>query len=142
MITLDIASFRNQFPPFADPVTFSDQLLQLWFDNATSFMSNDANIYIPLNSQSLALYLLTAHLLAINEAANSGNPLQVIQNATEGTVTVGYVPPPTKNGFQWWLSATPYGQQLWALLQIKSAGGFYFGGSMVRSGIRKPQGYF
>ena len=142
MITLDIAQFRLTFTQFADVFAYPDIKIQLWFDNATAMMTNQVNTLIREPSQRFALYLLTAHLLLIQETAASGAPIQLLQNATEGTVTIGYTPPPIKNGFQWWLSATPYGQQLWSLLQVLSTGGFYFGGSSVRSGIRKPQGWF
>lgn len=142
MITLDIPLFRVQFPAFQDSLVYSDPMIQLWFDAATSYISNEEYPFFKLAQQILALNLMTAHLLMIVDAAASGTPLQSIQSAAEGTVNVGYVPPPLKNGWQWWLSSTAYGQQLWALLQTLSAGGFYFGGRRVRDGIRKTDGGF
>jgi hypothetical protein len=51
-------------------------------------------------------------------------------------------PPPETNQWQWWLSLSPWGQQLLALLLVKSAGGFYIGGFPERQGFRKAYGLF
>lgn len=142
MIILDIPAFRAQFPAFTDDIKYPDQLVQAWFDSSTSFMSNQESGLITFATQQFALYLLTAHLLVIASAAQKGTPVQLMGSAGEGTVNVGFVPPPIKNGFQWWLSATTYGQQLYALMQAMTAGGFYAGGRRVRDGIRKTSGSF
>lgn len=142
LLTIDIPDFRLQFPAFADPVVFPDIMIQMYFDMATNYVSNEDYGYLRGSSRLLAIYLMTAHLLAIANGIATGKLVQPIVNATEGTVTVGFAPPPFKDGWEWWLSATPYGQQLWSLLSVKSSGGFYVGGSNVRAGIRKPQGYF
>jgi len=141
MIVIDIPQFRVLFPAFADVLVYPDILIQLWFDTATSYVSDNPSFNGEKN-QTLMLYLMTAHLLVIITAANQGNPVQAILSAAEGTVNVGYVPPPVKNGWQWWLSSTAYGQQLWALLQTLSVGGFYAGGRRVRDGIRQTKGEF
>ena len=142
LLTIDIPTFRQQFPAFADAVVFPDVMIQMYFDMATNYVNNENIGFLRDNSRLLAIYLMTAHLLAIANGINTGNLVQPVINATEGAVTVGFAPPPFKNGWEWWLNATPYGQQLWALLSAKSTGGFYIGGSNVRSGIRKPQGWF
>lgn len=141
-ITLDIPSFRAQFVAFSDVTKFPDVMVQSWFDAATSYVSDVITPCIKIGTQTLMLNLMTAHLLAIVNGINNGSPLQAIVSAAEGTVNVGYVPPPVKNGWQWWLSSSPYGQQLWALLQAQSVGGFLVGSRRVRDGIRQTNGGF
>jgi hypothetical protein len=58
-----------------------------------------------------------------------------MQTANIDKVNVSLTPPPLKNQWQWWLSISPWGQQLWALLQVNSVGGHYIGGSPVLSGF-------
>ena len=142
LLTIDIPIFRQQFPAFSNTTSFPDVMIQMYFDMATNYISNENYGFLRDNSRLLAIYLMTAHLLLIADGINTGKLVQPVINATEGTVTVGFAPPPFKDGLEWWLSSTPYGQQLWSLLSIKSAGGFYVGGSNVRAGIRKPQGRF
>jgi len=141
-LTINIPNFRLQFPQFADPLLFSDISIQLYFDMATSYISDQNVGSLRDAARLLALYLMTAHLLVIFDGIANDRPVQAIQNAAEGTVNVGFVPPPAANGWQWWLSSTQYGQQLWALLLNKSVGGFYVGGAYVRSGMRRTNGGF
>lgn len=61
-------------------------------------------------------------------------------SASEGSVSVGMMAPPAKNGWQFWLSSTPYGVQLGALLGVASAGGVFIGGSEERAAFRKAGG--
>lgn len=142
LLTLNITNFRLQFPQFADVTAWPDATIQMYFDMATSYVSNENAGYLRDAPRLLALYLMTAHLLAIADGINNDRPVQAYMNATEGTVSVGFVPPPAANGWQWWLSSTPYGQQLWALLLSKSVGGFYIGGEYNRAGFRRTNGGF
>jgi hypothetical protein len=142
VITLDIAVFRAQFPAFSNVTTYPDLTVQMYFDMSTNYVSDENAGYLRDSSRTLALYLMTAHLLAIATATNSGKPIQAIVSASEGSVSVSLAAPPVKSGWQWWLSSTPYGAQLWSLLSVKAVGGFYIGGALNRSGIRKPNGAF
>jgi len=142
MITLDLAIFRARFPKFSDINAYPDIAIQAQFNTAIAFMSNEPNCFLAVGAQEEALYLLTAHLLYISSMIAAGTPVQVMVSAAEGTVNAGFAPPPFKNGFQFWLTSTPYGSMLWALLQIHSVGGAFVAGTRSRSGIRKPQGYF
>jgi hypothetical protein len=85
---------------------------------------------------------MTAHLAAISVLIAAGQIPGLVQNATIDKITVGLTPPPIPNQFQWWLNITPYGQQLLAMLQVNSVGGFYIGGLPERSAIRKVYGIF
>ena len=51
-------------------------------------------------------------------------------------VQITAIPVPLKNQWGWWLSISGYGQQLWALLQVNSVGGFYIGGSPILTSFR------
>lgn len=142
MIVLDKQAFRAQFPAYSNTATFTDVTVQMYFDMATNYVNADDAGFLRGSSRTLVLYLMTAHLLSISTAISAGQPLQALSGASEGSVSVTMVAPPAKNGWQWWLSSTPYGQQIWALLSAKSVGGFYIGGSLVRSGFRKTDGSF
>lgn len=143
--SLDITVFRATFPQFASVVQFPDALITLQWGMATSYLGAYSNcIYDTLDQQQSALYLMLAHLLAIQAtiaggSTGGGGP---ITGATVDKVSVTMAAPPTKSNFGWWLSQTPYGQQLLALLGIVGAGGFYIGGSPERAAFRRVGGGF
>lgn len=146
--TLDLDQFRATFPPFADPALFTDAFIESQWDLATAFMNPWDSCFINGARLQQALNLLTAHLIflseLINKGAASGGGAQVgpMASASIDKVAVSMVAPPTRNGWQYWLSSSPYGLTLWALLQALAAGGFYFGGSREREGFRKIGGRF
>ena len=141
-ITLDTNTFRQMFPAFNNDANYPDATLQLYFDMASNYVSDEDYGYLRGTSRTLALYLMLAHLLMIQDAITAGNPLQVMNSASEGSVSIGLVAPPVKNNWQWWLSATAYGQQLLSLLSSIAVGGLYIGGDTVRYGFRKTNGAF
>ena len=138
----DVAAFRVAFPLFCDATAFPDSVLQGYWDAAACIIS-DAN-YGRLSGgcRARALNLMAAHLAALQVAIAEGNAPAQITSATIEKITVSLNPPPTKDGFDYWLSLTPYGMQLWALLKAKSSGGFYVGGIAERSGFRRAFGGF
>ena len=134
LLTLDYALFQAQCQAFANPVKYPESLMQMYWDIASNYISTVANWGALQGSmRQYALNLMVAHLafLAGIIASGAGNTQVpgLMQTATIDKVTVGLTPPPLPNQFQWWLNLTPYGQQLLALLQINSVGGFYIGGS-------------
>lgn len=141
-VTFDISLFRSQFPAFADTVQYPDATLQGFFDVAECYVEN--NDCYRLNASCLlrALNLMTAHLLQISDLAAAGETPSFVTSATVGSVTVSVQPQPQTDQWSWWLSLTPYGQQLHALLSAVSVGGFYFGGRAERSAFRKVGGSF
>jgi len=138
-LTPTVYGFKLQFPEFN---AIADGTVQLQLDTAQEYVSNQDYGYITGNKRIYAINLVAAHLLKISLAIASGQPIQAVLSATEGAVTVNFVPPPVKNGWQWWLNATPYGQSLLAMLSAASAGGWYAGAASNRAGIRKPNGTF
>jgi hypothetical protein len=141
-ITLDINAFRQMFPAFNSIVNYPDETLLMYFDMASNYVSIEDYGYLRGQSRTLALYLMLAHLLMIMDAIVAGNPLQAMTSASEGSVSIGLVPPPVKNNWQWWLASTAYGQQLLGLLSNIAVGGLYIGGDTVRAGFRKTNGAF
>jgi hypothetical protein len=141
--TFDVAAFRAMFPAFSNVVTYPDATLQLWWTMAVQYVNDYDNCLIAGDTLQLALNLMTAHLAQSSTLiANGQSTPGVVGSAAEGTVSISMVPPPVKNMWQYWLSSTPYGQQLLALLQTIVAGGFTIGGLPETSGFRRVGGVF
>jgi len=138
----DIAQFRIDFPAFADPTLFSDARLQIYWDWATCYISDCDYGYLQGSCRYFAIELMVAHLAQLNIIIAAGEtPGQVI-GATISKISVTFQGSPNPNQWQWWLNQTPFGQQLLALLQTASAGGFYIGGSPERIAFRTVGGCF
>ena len=123
------ANFRALFPAFADMTTYPQAVLQLYWDNATAYVSNQyGGCYVmgmTLAQQTLAVNQMTAHLVALANLIATGQTPGIMTGATIDKISVTLEPPPIPNQWQYWLQTTPYGQQLLALLQVSSAGGFF-----------------
>jgi hypothetical protein len=123
------AAFRALFPAFANMTAFSQATLQAYWDSATAYISNrNGGCYwggMTLAQQTLALNQMTAHLVALSGLIASGQTPGLLVGATVDKISVTIEPPPSPNQWQYWLQTTPYGQQLLALLQVASVGGFY-----------------
>jgi hypothetical protein len=144
-ITLDPAAFRALFPQFADPAKYPDAALSIQFGAATGYVSADTYGDMTVAARTNALYLMTAHLLAIGAIIAQNNyqgQVGIVTGAVVDHVQITLTPPPVKSQWQWWLNTTPYGAQLVALLQAQAAGGFYVGGLPERAAFRKVGGIF
>lgn len=139
---LDIAQFRVIFPEFASVVAFPDAVLQAFWDVGVTYLGAYDGCLLSGDPRQNALNYMTAHLLKLSVMAQAGQTPAIVTQATIDKVTVSLAEPPTKSGWAWWLCLTPYGVALWALLSVKSAGGFYVGGSLARAGFRGPTGGF
>lgn len=140
-IIFDATNFRTQFAQFSSQVLFPDIRLQAYWDMATAYVSDQYGgcyIYaLKLNQQRLALNLMTAHLAALSAMIAAGDTPGVMTAATIDKISVTLEPPPSTNNWKYWLNQTPYGQQLLALLQAASAGGFYFGAYPIVPAFRR-----
>lgn len=140
-IFFNAGDFRTFFPNFADPAAYPTPTLQVYWDTATSYISNkNGGCYVlglKLAQQKLALNLMTAHIAALFATANAGQATGLVQSSTIDKVSVTLTPPPVPNQWQWWLNQTPYGQQLLALLQVAAVGGGYFGGYPTSFTLRR-----
>jgi hypothetical protein len=138
-IQLDIAEFRSIFPAFSSVGNYSEALLNHQWGFAICYLSPDACADCRKN----ALYLLLAHLLYLNDLISSGETAGFVQSAGIDKVSVSYAAPQFGSDmFKYWLSLSPYGLQLLALLKKQSAGGFYVGGRRELSAFRKVRGRF
>jgi hypothetical protein len=138
---IDIQRFRSLFPAMADAVTFPNTLIEAQWMQAQCFISPGKTLRG--HCYENALYLMTAHLTWSNHMISLGQTTAgVVTGATISKVSVSITPPPARSAWQFWLSTTPYGLQLWALLNIKAAGGAYIGGLPERTAFRKVGGVF
>jgi hypothetical protein len=141
-LTFDIVLFREKYPEFTDPPYTDEQLQQCW-NTATCYISDQDCGKMQGDCRETALNLMTAHLCKIANLASTGSGVsELTQSATIDKVSVTQVTPPVRNQWQWWLSTTIYGQQLFALLQAKSVGGFYSPGLPETSAFRRVGGVF
>ena len=141
---MDTVAFRAMFPALADYSVYSNDMLLLWWDAAALHLSE--GWMLSGATYELARKLLTAHLVhlahGIASSGSAGTSGGAVQSASEGSVSVSFTTPPTRSGWQFWLSSSPYGLQLWALLSAASAGGLYIGGLPEREAFRKVGGVF
>ncbi len=81
-----------------------------------------------------AIYLLTAHRTFINAQAQKGTNGQggKVASASVGEVSVSYATIPASDNFDYWLSLSPYGLELLALIETISGMPKYYGGSFER----------
>jgi len=145
ILTYDDALFRAQCPAYSSFHRYPMATLQAFWTTATYYMSDVGN-FGPLrcDARQAGLNLMTAHLVYISGLIAEGQVPYVMTAATIDKVQVTTVPPPLKNQWQWWMQVSPYGQQLWALLQVNSAGGYYIGGTPTLAAFRgygSPYGY-
>jgi hypothetical protein len=146
-ITFDPAAFRLAIPAFANSVCFSDATLLANFDTACAYVSPSGGCYCsPWTDAQLALALnyMTGHITKTNQAILDDEPLEIVKAGSISKVRVEIVPPPgaDSDSLTYWLSLTPYGRALLALLALVTAGGFYFGGLPERSAFRRVGGGF
>jgi hypothetical protein len=137
---IDLVAFRAMFTEF---VPTPDLVINAYFGAAGNYIGTD-DVWDGLKDASLdyALQLMTAHLIKIGLEAGSDTSSGVVVSSGVADVSVSLMPPPAKDGWQFWLSSTPYGLQLWALLSVRAAGGWIIGGSPETRSFRKAGGCF
>lgn len=144
------ATFRSLFPEYTDTTKYPEAVVQLLYGVAQDFVFPGSSYCTMLRGSAAdyAQYLMTAHLLYLRGqrvAAGDdagGESVGFVQSASVGDVSVTRATIPAADQWQYWLSGTPYGQELLALLQGVSVGGIYVGGLPERTGFRKVGGVF
>lgn len=140
---MDIATFRKMFPAYSDSQTFSNEMIEMWLDVANVHLKKG---WLSGKTYDHAIMLMLAHLLHSVAKTSSGNaesgPTGIVTSATEGSVSVSFATPTTKDAWEFWLASSPYGLQLWALLQQLGVVGLFIGGLPERSAVRKVGGVF
>lgn len=131
-------NFRALFPAFADVTAFPTVSLQANWTMGTAYIKGGCGWSV--EQLQLANDLMAAHLSLLSSNIAKGIPNGVMTSATEGSVSIGLTPPPTASAFGYWLSSTPYGAQLRALLKVVAGVGLYVGGSYERASYRKAGG--
>lgn len=140
IITFNVAQFRAAYPEFgATPPT--DATLQGYWNTATCFVSDCNYGWLRGDCRAQVLNLLAAHIATLAALIAVGETPGIVTGATIDKVSVTLEPPPATSQQQWWFNLTPYGAQAWALLSVRSVGGFYVGGSATRAGFRGNSGY-
>lgn len=141
--TLDIDKFRTIFPAFADPVLYPPDMLNFWFAMATCELSATDSCVLHGDCLDNALMLCVAHIgTLLTRAAQGQAQTGAVTSAAIDKVSVGFTAPPFKDGWDYWLSLTPYGLQLHALLSSRAVGGFYFGGLPETAALRRVGGVY
>lgn len=140
-ISLDVSAFRLQFPEFASTAQYSDSSLAGYWAAATSYIAPTSFGVLSGDRRARAINLMMAHLVALAAMIQAGDTPGVVSSAGVDKETVSLTPPPLKTQWQWWLSTTPHGAQLWALIQTVAVGGFYVGGRPERSAFRRAGGF-
>jgi hypothetical protein len=115
VVVFDPAAFMGRFPEFASAVPAA---LTALFNEATLVLDNtDGSIVQQIEQRQPLLWLLTAHLAALNLGVNGQAPSQLvgrIASAVEGSVSVS-----ADNGAQpakaAWFMQTKYGAEYWQL---------------------------
>lgn len=132
-IYFNATNFRALFPAFANSIVYPDFRLQVYWDSATSYITDRYGGWyngLNLKQQTLALNLMTAHLLYLSSqiAADDGGggAIGIETSASIDKISVAVQPPPAPNQWQYWLNTSAYGQQLLALLEIAAAGGRFY----------------
>jgi hypothetical protein len=143
------ATFRAMFPEFVNAATYPAATIQIFWGLAQNFIvipSCPAGAFLNGNNAAAALNYMTAHLYALSLAqTSSGQTPGSVQggyevSATIDKISVQTMAPPADNMWKWWLSQTPYGQALAALLSVLSVGGTSVGGLPERQAFRKVGG--
>lgn len=141
-IQLDVSAFRAAFAAFESKTAYPDTALSATWAAATCYVSPEDYGHLQGDDRVRALNLMTAHLLALADIVKGGQTPGMVSTATVDKVQVTLTPPPVKSQWQWWLSLTPYGQQLLALLSAAAVGGFYISGLPEGSAFRRVYGIY
>lgn len=115
VVTFDPTGFVGRFPEFS---AVAAGTLTAYFNEATLILDNSITSRVQqVEQRAPLLWLLTAHLAAMNSGVNGQTPSQLvgrINSASEGSVSVG-----TDNGppslSAAWFQQTKYGSEYWQL---------------------------
>ena len=115
IITIDISTFRQKFPEFAEEKATDNQILASYSNTVGIVALETGTINTDLATQTQMIYLATAHVLFLSLNPSVGNGM--INNASQGDESLGYQQRPVKNWFDYYLGLTPYGLQLLMIMQ-------------------------
>ena len=129
-----VDEFVSYFPEFSDSEKYPPQRLQLFGEKAMLHITPDVvGMPMQFHSRHYALFLMTGHLLAIDDQSKdspesggtsiAGAPFK----ATVGSVNVETAKQNTYNSddWNWWLGQTKYGRELLAYLELQAPVGVF-----------------
>lgn len=126
-VEISVEEFITKFPEFTD-----NEYNAIMLERSQCYISTINVGLLHDSCRKLAIYLLTAHLVTIQNNIANGNTSGLMQaSATIDKVSVSSIPPPVDES-NYWFFTTPYGQQLWMLFDFKFQTPSYIGGSFVR----------
>lgn len=118
-MSLNLSTFRSRFGEFSSSNEFSDDELNSLYEIAIIYCVGSESW------REYAQQLMLAHMLKIQELSASGNAPRQVASASESSVSVSIVPPPSGSDLSYWYQLTTYGQQLAALYRTKAPEGYY-----------------
>lgn len=114
VVTFNPTTFKARYPEFS---TVDNTLLGSYFTESTLILNNtEGSIVADVAQRALLLNMLTAHLAALYSGISGQSPSGIvgrINQATEGSVSVGADMGPVYNSQAWFIQ-TKYGAQYWA----------------------------
>lgn len=139
VIQITVSEFRQAFKPaFSDTSKYSDELISAFIERAGFYVSTQNCGSLRDGARAYAIELMTAHLITLNDKILSGDTgaSSRITSTSIDKISVSLEAPQTKDEWSYWLSLTPYGMALLALLKAKSPLGVYSGGKNYRNCFR------
>lgn len=134
VIAITPEEFRETISAYADATKYPDEKVASYIERATFFIDARYSGDCPCRCRVYAIELMAAHLLKLSDLIASGDNSAGgrITSASIDKISVSLDAPQTKNAFEYWLSLTPYGQELLVLLMSKAPAGIYSGGKCYR----------
>lgn len=131
VVTVSLAEFYTEYPEFNTEAYTN--ICPTAFRQAKTYISIKNDGRLKDDKRVLAIYLLTAHISLLNYRNQTGQGQSgAVASASVGEVNISYVQIPNLDSWSYWLSLTPYGLELLALLETLSCVPFYIGGSLER----------
>jgi hypothetical protein len=110
-ITVDYDTFIALFPELL-PLTAEQ--VAAGYDGAGSYIATEQGLIgLDLKSQTRGVYLATAHIIYMHQ---NPDKFRQLGSASEGSVSASFNAPPTKDMRDYYLSLSPYGLELLAIL--------------------------
>jgi hypothetical protein len=141
-IDFDATIFRAAFPMFDNKGLYCDATLEAWWNTASLYISTNNYGSMRDDSRRQGISLMMAHLMWCADLVKGGEVPGRVTSSSIDKISVTLESPPSKDQWSWWLSLSPYGQQLLALLSQKAVGGMYIGGRPEGSAFRRVHGRF
>lgn len=118
--------FISQFPEFEDV-----ENIELYINRALLYF--DRNCYFCKQRKQYAVFLIAAHLMALQDNINNGEKTGGLQTgASIDKVSVSVAPPPFSDSAEYYFNQTVYGQELLAFFDMIAVLPSFIGGSFNR----------